>query len=216
MKYVFLDFETYYSKEYSLKKMTPAEYILDPRFELIGCAVAEGTLPSFWVDGPDFANYLKTLNSWDTCLISHNSLFDMCIVAWRYGWLPRLMTDTLGMARATLLHRIKSGSVSLSSVAMTLGIGVKGTTLQKVKGMGYREIVANGYYEELRSYGRNDVELCRDIYIKLHRQLPASEYLVMDSILRCCICPKFMLDTNVLAAHAHEIKVGKISLLANV
>jgi hypothetical protein len=216
MKYVFLDFETYYSKEYSLKKMTPIEYVLDPRFELLGCAVAESVEDSFWVDGPDFGNYLKRLSPWDTCLISHNALFDMCIVAWRFRWLPRLMTDTLGMARATLLHRIKSGSVSLSSVAMTLGIGVKGTTLQKVEGMGYREIVANGHYEELRSYGRNDVELCRDIYLKLHRQLPTSEYLVMDSILRCCINPKFMLDANVLAAHAHQIKVDKDTLLAQV
>jgi DNA polymerase I-like protein with 3'-5' exonuclease and polymerase domains len=216
MKYVFLDFETYYSKEYSLKKMTPLEYVLDPRFELIGCTVAEGVEDSFWVDGPDFGNFLKMLNPWDTCLVSHNALFDMCIVAWKYGWLPRLMTDTLGMARATLLHRIKSGSVSLSSVAMTLGIGVKGDALQKVEGMGYREIVANGHFEELRNYGRNDLELCRDIYIKLHRQLPASEYLVMDSIFRCCINPKFMLDANVLAAHAHQIKVDKDTLLAQV
>jgi hypothetical protein len=38
MSYVVLDFETFYSKEYSLRRMTPVEYLLDLRFEVIGCA----------------------------------------------------------------------------------------------------------------------------------------------------------------------------------
>ncbi len=39
MKTIFIDYETYYDKEYSLRKMTPVEYVLDHRFECIGCAV---------------------------------------------------------------------------------------------------------------------------------------------------------------------------------
>ena len=34
-----LDFETYYDKEYTLKKMTAEQYVRDPRFEAHGCAV---------------------------------------------------------------------------------------------------------------------------------------------------------------------------------
>ena len=36
MKTVFIDYETYYDKEYSLRKMTPVQYVLDHRFECIG------------------------------------------------------------------------------------------------------------------------------------------------------------------------------------
>jgi hypothetical protein len=36
MKCVVLDFETYYDEQYSLSRMTTAEYIRDPRFEVIG------------------------------------------------------------------------------------------------------------------------------------------------------------------------------------
>jgi len=39
MDFLTLDFETYYSKEYGLNKLTTEEYIRDPRFEVIGVAV---------------------------------------------------------------------------------------------------------------------------------------------------------------------------------
>jgi len=35
MKIIALDFETYYDKEFSLKKLTTEEYIRDSRFEVI-------------------------------------------------------------------------------------------------------------------------------------------------------------------------------------
>ena len=39
MDLITLDFETYYSKEYSLKKLTTEEYVRDPRFEVLGVAI---------------------------------------------------------------------------------------------------------------------------------------------------------------------------------
>ncbi len=125
MKTVFLDYETFYSQEYSLRKMTPVEYVLDPRFETIGCAVKEGVRGDpYWVDGVDLPYFFAELNPKVTSLVSHNATFDQAITSWRYGFTPRLMIDTLGIARATLGHRLKS--LSLSSVANALDIGNKG------------------------------------------------------------------------------------------
>ena len=39
MSLITLDMETYYSKEYSLSKLTTEQYIRDPRFEVIGVSV---------------------------------------------------------------------------------------------------------------------------------------------------------------------------------
>ena len=39
MNLITIDFETYYNKEYSLKKLTTEEYVRDPRFEVLGVAI---------------------------------------------------------------------------------------------------------------------------------------------------------------------------------
>ena len=39
MNLITIDFETYYDKDFSLRKMTTESYIRDPRFEVIGVGV---------------------------------------------------------------------------------------------------------------------------------------------------------------------------------
>ena len=211
MKTIFVDVETYYSNDYSLRKMTPVEYILDPRFECIGWAVAEGNNPATWMSPQEFQAYLKSFTD-DVALVSHNALFDMPVVAWRMGFVPKLMIDTLGMARAWLGHELKS--LSLANVATHLGLGVKGDTVHKVIGMSARDIQASGLWDSYTDYALNDVELCRSIYLKLMKDgFPKQELIVMDTVLRCAVQPKFNLDLNVLAEHLHLTQQGKQNLL---
>ena len=40
MSFITVDFETYYSNEYSLSKMTTEEYVRDPRFQIIGVGIS--------------------------------------------------------------------------------------------------------------------------------------------------------------------------------
>lgn len=211
MKTIFVDVETYYSNEYSLRKMTPVEYILDPRFECIGWAVAEGNNPATWMSPEEFQNYLRQLDD-DAAVVSHNALFDMPVLFWRMGYLPKLMIDTLGMARAWLGHELKS--LSLANVALHLGIGAKGDAVHKVIGMSARDIQASGLWEDYTAYALNDVELCRSIYLKLMKDgFPKQELIVMDTVLRCAVQPKFHLDVTTLAEHLHLTQQGKQDLL---
>ena len=217
MKTIFIDYETFYSNEYSLRKMTPVEYVLDPRFECIGAAIKEGVDgESYWVDGDDLPHFFKDNKPEHTALVSHNALFDACITAWKYNYVPKLTVDTLGIARATLGHRLKS--LSLANVALALGIGAKGDTIHKVIGMNAAAIKAAGLYDSYIQYALNDADLCAEIYRKLvlSKVFPVNELVVMDMVLRCAIQPQFLLDPNVLALHHHTIKTSKEQLLARV
>src|SRR5262249_51594178 len=117
-----LDAETYFARAYSLRRLNPASYILDSRFELIGIAVKEPGSAAYWVEGPDAPAFFASLDPDDTMTASHNALFDNCVWAYRYGFVPRVMVDTLGVARAML--SLKNNS--LASVAEYLGLGAKG------------------------------------------------------------------------------------------
>ena len=216
MKTVFIDFETYYSSDFSLRKMTPVEYILDPRFEVIGCAIKIGNEKSFWLAGDELTQFFAGLDPAETVMVSHNALFDQCIVTWKYNFVPRLMVDTLGVSRALLGHVLKS--LALAKVAEHLGIGVKGGTVHKVLGMSRDAIIAAGLYEEYVEYSLNDVDLCAAIYKELvaSKKFPLNEIVVMDMVLRCAVQPQLHIDSNVLAQHLATVQAHKENLLSAV
>ena len=211
MKQIVLDYETYYDQDYSLRKMTPVEYILDPRFECIGCAVKEDGGESVWMTEGELRVYLAGLPE-KVAVVSHNALFDMAVLAWRFGYVPYLMIDTLGMARAWLGHELRS--LSLDNVAKHLQLGDKGTTVHKVMGMSLAAIKAAGFYDEYADYSKGDADLCWAIYRRLIADgFPAGEIPVMDMVLRCAVQPQFRLNDHKLAEHLHEVQQHKENLL---
>ena len=215
MRTVVLDFETYYDKEYSLKKMTPVEYILDPRYETILCSVKEIGQPSYVVDGADFDEWVLDADLENSCVLSHNALFDMSILAWRYGVVPRLMIDTLGVSRALLGHRLKS--LALGRVAEHLGLTSKGNEVENVIGMTRADIWAAGRWEAYSNYSMNDAVICEGIYDKFVRTglFPVREIALADMVLRCAIQPKLLLDQSAITSHLAQVQQNKQEMLAS-
>lgn len=210
-----LDFETFYDREYSLRKMTPVEYVLDPRFEAIGCAVKPPDQKSYWVEGPDLPKFFAQADK-KAGYVTHNALFDMCVTSWRYEWRPRLMIDSMGIARACLGHILRS--VSLKSVLAHLELGVKGTVVNNVLGMNLAAIKAQpALYKSYQEYSCDDCDGAVAIFYKLVQELklfPISELATMDMVQRMALQPRFHLDMSVLAEHLNQVKADKAQLLA--
>lgn len=214
MKLITLDFETMYSEKYSLRKMTPAEYILDDRYETICCAVQVGDGPIEVVDGPEFPAWLKQHDPADCVSLTFNALFDNCILAWRYGWVPSRMVDGFGMARALLGYKLRS--LSLKKVAEYLELGVKGSTIHSVMGMRRADIMASGLWPAFCDYAAQDVRLLKGIYEALMPRFPENEYRIMDLVLRCCVEPRFVMNIPKLEAHLARVIADKEKLLSGV
>lgn len=205
---LFLDFETFYGDDYTLKKLTPPEYVLDPRYETIGCAVAIDDQPSVWVDGPDFAAYMAQFDPSQCTVVTFNALFDMCILAWKYNFIPARMYCSMRMAAALRGHVLTS--ISLKNVAKALNLGEKGDTILQVKGMRRQEIMNDpGLWRAFQAYSNNDNELSRDIFYALAPEFPASERKVMDHVLRCAVEPRFVIDHKMLTEHLADLETQK-------
>ncbi len=211
MHEIVLDFETYYDSEYSLRKMTPVEYILDPRFEMIGCSVTEDNGEPVFYDALNFQRYLRTRDLRECIVISHNALFDMCILAWRYFITPKLMVDTMSIARALWYHR--TGRVSLAKIAEHLELPEKGGAIVKVLGMNGAQIRQAGLWDEYAVYANHDGWLCREIWRRAKREFPPQEVIVNDMVIRCAVNPKFLLDRHRLAEHLHKVQTDKAETL---
>jgi DNA polymerase len=197
--------------------MTVPEYIRHPLFKVHGASLKQGIGGQpFWLNGDELPQFFENLDRDDVMLISHNALFDACITAWEYGFVPRLTGDTLGIARAMLGHKLKS--LSLGSVAQHLEVGIKGTTIHQVQGMTVADIKANGLWDAYVNYAINDVEQCANIWKELvvQRKFPAKELVLMDRIIRCATEPALVLDQNVLHEHLAMVKATKDALMERI
>ena len=125
MDLITLDFETYYDKDFSLRKLTTEEYIRDPRFQVIGIGVKVNNGPTEWASGTrkELQEYLDGFDWKGSMVLAHNTMFDGAILSWLFGINPRVWADTLCIARA--LHGVEVGG-SLAALAQRYGIGQKG------------------------------------------------------------------------------------------
>ena len=111
MDIITVDFETYYSKTFSLTKLTTEQYIRSPEFEIIGVSVKVNDGETVWLSGAfsDLKRYLHDNYNWEECaVLAHNTLFDGAILSWLLDIHPRLYLDTLCMARS--IHGVDAGA----------------------------------------------------------------------------------------------------------
>lgn len=205
---VVLDKETFYSAEYSLRKMSTEAYIRDERFKCHGAGIKINGGPSRWIHG-DKLPYLYSKMPWDEiALIGHNLHFDGSILNWRYGYKPALYIDTLGMSRALLGQHLQRHGLTYVAEAL-LGAG---KTEGLAQTMGVRDL--SDFQEKiLADYCINDVEKTWGIFKAMAPHFPQQEYRVMDWVTRQFTQPRLYLDTYKLENYLEELILEKDRVL---
>ena len=212
MRKLFLDWETYYDDVYSLKKMTPVEYILSPQFESLGCAFAYDDEPAFWVDGPDLNAFFEDVRWSEIDAISHNALFDMLILTFRYAIFPAHYGCSMSMMQNWMVHQ--TGSASLDALAKRYGMQ-KGYL--PTKGVNWQQLSRDAkMYTDLRTYALQDIHICRYGYnAMLQEGFPVSELEVIDWVIRMAAIPQLEMDKELVSQHLGEVLAHKQQLLDN-
>lgn len=214
---VYLDFETYYctKSKYSLRSMTSEEYIRDPRFQVIGFAVALDDGPAHWFSGTDEEMREKiTSLRWDnTVVVGHNmSEFDSLILAEYYGVRPRAYQCTLQMART--LHGGRTSN-SLAKLGEMYGVGKKGNEIVMADGK-RREDFNHAQLAAYGAYCETDTVLCRALYKIFAGKFPPQELRTMSWVTRMFAEPRLELDAPLLDTLLTDHITRKHTLLDDV
>ena len=211
MDLITIDFETFYSQDFSLSKMTTEAYVRDPRFEVIGVSVKVNNGRTEWASGTheQLKNYFSGFAWEDSMVLAHNTMFDGAILSWLFDIHPRVWADTLCIGRA--VHGVEVGG-SLKALAERYQIGAKGTEVLDAKGKRRLDFTD----EELDKYGDycvNDVELTYKLFGIMGKKFPRQELRIIDLTLRMFIDPILDLDLGLLEQHLEDTKEIKDKLL---
>ena len=213
MNILTIDFETYYSREFSLTKVTTEEYVRSPEFQTIGVAVQvnDGEPEWFSGDGESMHQFLTRYDWANSLALAHNAPFDGAILKWVYGLSPKGWLDTLSMGRA--LHGTEVGG-SLKVLANHYGLGEKGTEVENALGLRRQDFGP----EQLARYGeycKNDVALTYALFNAMATNFPPTELRLIDLTVRMFTDPVLRLDKNMLVDHLLREKQRKDELLEN-
>lgn len=208
MNFVFLDFETAYSSEYSLTKMTYEQYIRDERFRVHGLSYKVNDGETFYVYGGMVRDTLRDLfpGGNDNIMIAHNAMFDGAIASWVYGVKAKKYYCTEAMSRALWNQRSANLETTAESCFPDDPTIRKGHELEQFKGR--LEALSNEDQATLGGYCINDTEVMFKCFSAMYRWLPDDFFGVMDIVLQMFINPVFVLDRDMVVKYLDELEVS--------
>ena len=216
MTTIYIDFETFYSQSYSLKKMSTEAYIRDPQFKAHGCVIAVDDEEALWIPHAQLPNALRQYaeDYSDAEWVAHNAAFDFSALAWHYDIHPKVIRDTLSMARIANYH----GKHSLDALSRQYGLGEKGDAL--VKTLGVRDLDPL-LEQQLAEYCVQDVELLRRLYKRLSTDLQdalgqvryAREMALIDLTVRMFTEPVLEVNADLLRDRLSELEAERAAAL---
>ena len=198
---VTLDFETYYSKDLNLTKMSTMDYVRHEQFKVWGVGIKIDDEPTEWF-GEDEAESALHAIDWDIATLAcHNTHFDGYILNRIYNLRPYYYTDTAAMSRALA----PSQSASLKNCVIRAFPNNenmrKGDELADAKGIYDLDPELE---QAIAGYCIQDVDLTYALYNKMVWTMPVSELDLIDMTCRMFCEPKLVADREILTAFLEE------------
>ena len=203
---LFIDFETYFDKDYTLKKMRTIDFVRDDRFKSHGASVILNDDEPLWLLHEDLVAYIATLNPVNLDVIAHNTYFDGLILTQQMGFEGCRWYDTLQLARAILPggHEL---NLDLNSLGIMLNCGGKegADALAELKGVRSPSPLQ---LEHLGEYAITDAKVCKAVWEKLSPFLTPDELALMHMTIRMGVEPRLMLNQEMLEEARHDAIVN--------
>ena len=221
---VFVDFETFWSKTHTLKKLSPISYVMHPDTELISLALKVGvggeTIVVFGED--EIRRLLRDVDLSDKVVVGHNmSAFDSLILAWRLGQRPAFWACTMAMARP--IHA-KTTGLSLAALvkhyadelsAMGISPVKDNTALVNTQGKHLADFMPDEI-EAMRAYNRDDTDQCAGLFTLLRPHFTGAELFHIDCNIRMLVEPGFRVNTQLLHEALRDERAAKHQALMDV
>lgn len=218
-----LDFESYWDRQYSLSKLSPLEYVMGDKFQLISCSVKLNDYPTDVLFGEKEIRRAFAKIDWSKAgMCAHNmSGFDAYIVAYYLGIRPRMWFCTAAMARP--IHG-KTTGVSLAKlvehyadelVAMGIKPRKNNAILMSTQGKRLEDFTA-AELKDMEVYNKDDTDQCRGLFKILSRHHRPAELWQIDTITRMRTEPQFELDTPMLETAASIERDRKLKSLLDL
>jgi DNA polymerase bacteriophage-type len=217
MKILTFDCETTYDSEYSLAKMPTDEYVLDPRFQLLGFSMKLDDGPCEWFTNSEDDSVAREVFArvpWsEVAVVCHNALFDGFVLTQRYGVKPKLWMDTLAMSRMLWPWKRSHG---LASMSKELGLPDKQVhVLVMAKGKRLADF-NSAELSALGEYCRLDAENTYALATACLHRVPKIELQLIDMTVRMFTEPQLVGDVPMMEYLLEEEVRRKQDLLANV
>ncbi len=186
---VVLDFETFYSIDYTLRKLSTSEYIRDERFNAHMVGLKVGHKAVRVIPRAKIKEELKKIDWTTHSLLAHHANFDGLILSHHYDVRPCFIYDTLSMARGLHSNDI---SAKLDEVAQYYGVGNKiPDVLEQTKGL---EVLPPALYKQVAAYCAEDVRLTLEIFKMMLPQMPDKEMRLINLTCRLFVDPVLKVD----------------------
>lgn len=205
MKLLTMDFETYFDDTFSLRKITPENYIRDARYKTHCLGVKQDANGAIGLCG-SVLNRLQSRQIDNFAVLCHNTPFDGLILTHHYKLNAGHWFDTLAMARHSLPH-LKSHS--LDALATFYGLSPKTVPYSLFKGV--RDI-SPGLMAQLVAGCCHDVDLTHAIFLRLAGGFPREELQVIDLTTRLFTSPALRLDRLRLGDYLAKTRDDKARL----